>query len=244
MFLIVPFNQHNERAMPDRRVGRRRQFCAVYGSTSPTVALLVTSQNARPRGQWSIVQRAQRLIPARRRLVRRQFIPLSIVPFRLPPARIVGNFVARRGGSGYGRPMMASIPPYALDDQVGYILRRVTQRHLTIFSAAIPEVTTTQFAVLARLAELGPLSQNRLGREAAMDAATVKGVVDRLVRLDLAATTPDPDDRRRLTVRLTEAGAALVAARIPTALVVSDETLAPLNAEERETLLALLARLI
>ena len=62
--------------------------------------------------------------------------------------------------------------PYVLDDQIGYILRRVTQRHLAIFAQAIPDVTTTQFAVLMRLAELGPQSQNALGRETAMDAAT------------------------------------------------------------------------
>jgi cobyrinic acid a,c-diamide synthase len=67
--------------------------------------------------------------------------------------------------------------PYVLDDQIGFVLRRVTQRHLAIFSDAIPEVTTTQFAALAKLAELGPLSQNHLGRVTAMDAATIKGVV-------------------------------------------------------------------
>ncbi len=159
-------------------------------------------------------------------------------------ARTVRNFVACRDASGYGKPMMTQNPRYALDDQVGYILRRVTQRHLAIFSAAIPEVTTTQFAVLARLAELGPLSQNLLGREVAMDGATVKGVVGRLVRLNLAATMPDPDDRRRLTVTLTDTGAALVAARIPTALGVTNDTLAPLNETERRALLALLSRLI
>lgn len=139
---------------------------------------------------------------------------------------------------------MVQPPRYTLDLQIGYILRRVTQRHLAIFSAAIPEVTTTQFAVLARLVQLGPLSQNLLGRETAMDAATVKGVVDRLVRMGLAATTPDPEDRRRLTVALTAAGAALVAARSSTALAISDATLAPLNAAERVTLLALLSRLV
>lgn len=139
---------------------------------------------------------------------------------------------------------MAQPPLYTLDLQIGYLLRRVTQRHLAIFSAAIPEVTTTQFAVLARLVQLGPLSQNLLGRETAMDAATVKGVVDRLIRLGLATTTPDPEDRRRLTVALTDAGAALVAARIPTALAISDDTLAPLTEAERKKLLALLSRLV
>jgi MarR family transcriptional regulator, lower aerobic nicotinate degradation pathway regulator len=132
---------------------------------------------------------------------------------------------------------------YRLDEQIGYVLRRVTQRHLAIFSEAIPEVTTTQFAVLARLAEVGPQSQNRLGRETAMDAATIKGVVDRLAKLGLVATSADPDDRRRLTVSLTEAGSTLFATRVETALVVSEETLAPLSATEQTSLLALLARL-
>ncbi|MBK8441548.1 MAG: MarR family transcriptional regulator [Rhodobacter sp.] len=133
--------------------------------------------------------------------------------------------------------------PYVLDDQIGYILRRVTQRHLAIFAQAIPDVTTTQFAVLMRLAELGPQSQNALGRETAMDAATIKGVVDRLARQGLVATTPDTADRRRLTVALTEAGAALVARLTDTALGVSDQTLAPLTSDERARLITLLSRL-
>jgi len=135
------------------------------------------------------------------------------------------------------------IAGYRLDDQIGYVLRRVTQRHLSIFAAAIPEVTTTQFAILARLAETGPQSQNHLGRAAAMDAATVKGVVDRLARLGLVATTADPEDRRRLTVALTAAGVALYADRVATALQVSQDTLAPLTAAEQALLLALLSRL-
>lgn len=133
---------------------------------------------------------------------------------------------------------------YALDDQVGFLLRRVTQRHLTIFNEAIPEVTTTQFAVLAQLSALGPLSQNHLGRVTAMDAATIKGVVDRLTRQGLVETAPDPEDRRRLTVSLTADGAALFAARLEAGLAVSSRTLDPLSADERAVFLALLARLI
>ena len=134
-------------------------------------------------------------------------------------------------------------PAYRLDDQIGYVLRRVTQRHLAIFAAAIPEVTTTQFAVLARLAETGPLSQNQLGRAVAMDAATIKGVVDRLTRLGLVTTTADQADRRRLTVDLTPAGRTLFIDRLQTALQVSQETLAPLGRDEQAMLMALLSRL-
>lgn len=138
---------------------------------------------------------------------------------------------------------MTSKQPYILDDQVGFLLRRAQQRHLSLFAAAIPQVTTTQWAVLARLSQLGPLSQNHLGRETAMDAATIKGVVDRLVRMGLVATAPDPDDRRRLTVSLTDAGRALHESTWKTALSVSDTTLAPLAGDERTTLMALLLRL-
>jgi MarR family transcriptional regulator, lower aerobic nicotinate degradation pathway regulator len=132
---------------------------------------------------------------------------------------------------------------YRLDDQIGYILRRVTQRHLSLFSEMIPELTTTQFAVLARLAEIGPQSQNHLGRATAMDAATIKGVVDRLVRQGLLATSPDPQDRRRLIIGLSAKGAALFAARVDDAIRVTARTIAPLSETEREQLLGLLARL-
>lgn len=139
---------------------------------------------------------------------------------------------------------MPNKPPYVLDDQIGYVLRRVTQRHLVIFSETIPSITTTQFAVLARLAQMGPLSQNLLGRETAMDAATIKGVVDRLAKQGLLTTAADPSDRRRLTVALTDQGQALFTTTREAAIAVSTQTLGPLSQSERATLLALLGRLV
>lgn len=138
---------------------------------------------------------------------------------------------------------MAKSADYILDTQVGYVLRRVTQRHLAIFSDLIPHVTTTQFAVLARLDELGPQSQNLLGRATAMDAATIKGVVDRLARQGLVVTAANREDRRRLTVALTPEGAQLFKTTQATALTVSEHTLKPLTPDEQTTLMALLARL-
>lgn len=133
---------------------------------------------------------------------------------------------------------------YVLDDQIGYVLRRVTQRHLSIFSARIPRVTTTQWAALARLQALGPMSQNLLGRETAMDAATIKGVVDRLAREGLVFTTPDRKDRRRLTVALTDEGARFFRDWQAAAVEVSGETLAPLSPAERTVFRDLLRRLV
>jgi DNA-binding MarR family transcriptional regulator len=76
-----------------------------------------------------------------------------------------------------------------------------------------------------------------------MDAATIKGVVDRLARLGYVATTADPTDRRRLIVTLTASGEALFRDRFATALQVSQETVSPLDPEEAALLMSLLARL-
>jgi DNA-binding MarR family transcriptional regulator len=132
---------------------------------------------------------------------------------------------------------------YRLEDQVGFLLRRANQRHLAIFAQVIPEVTTTQLAAVARLFELGPLSQNQLGRATAMDAATIKGVVGRLVGRRLVATVPSPEDRRRLVVDLTPEGRALFAELRARGLDASRRTLEPLAPGERARFLALLRKL-
>ncbi|HWV97210.1 MAG TPA: MarR family winged helix-turn-helix transcriptional regulator [Xanthobacteraceae bacterium] len=133
---------------------------------------------------------------------------------------------------------------YILDEQVGFILRQVSQRHTAIFTAAIgASLTTTQWAALSKLAEAGPCSQNQLGRLTAMDVATIKGVIDRLTARGLTETGPDPRDGRRLLVKLTRAGQAMVEKTAPSALQVTEETLAPLTAKERDVFVALLAKL-
>jgi len=132
---------------------------------------------------------------------------------------------------------------YRLDDQVGFILRKASQRHLAIFSELIPGLTARQFAALAKLHQLGPLSQNGLGRETAMDSATVKGVVDRLGQRGLVTTRPSQTDRRRMVVELSPEGAALFRELAGSAFRATDRTLAPLSRAERRSLLALLAKL-
>lgn len=135
-------------------------------------------------------------------------------------------------------------PPYVLDEQIGFILRQVWQRHATIFAREIGiNLTPPQWAALSRLAETGPCSQNQLGRLTAMDVATIKGVIDRLTARGLTETSPDPADRRRLLVSLTRAGQQAAEKAAPNALAISRETLAPLDARERDTLIALLSKL-
>jgi MarR family transcriptional regulator, lower aerobic nicotinate degradation pathway regulator len=140
-----------------------------------------------------------------------------------------------------GKPARAT---YILDEQIGFILRMVSQRHAAIFARDIgTNLTPTQWAALSKLAETGPCSQNQLGRLTAMDVATIKGVIDRLTARGLTETSSDPEDGRRLLVSLTRAGQQLAEKIAPNALAISKETLAPLDAKERETLFALLNRL-
>jgi DNA-binding MarR family transcriptional regulator len=134
--------------------------------------------------------------------------------------------------------------PYQLDEQAGFILRRAFQRHAAIFQGHIVDLTATQWAVLAKLSELEQASQNHLGRLTAMDAATMQGVVRRLMERDLVRRGESPLDRRRLVLRLTDSGRGLVEALTPHALAATRETLAPLAPKERDTFLRLLKKLV
>ena len=137
-----------------------------------------------------------------------------------------------------------SRPAYVLDEQIGFILRQVWQRHATIFAREVGNnLTSAQWAALSKLTETGPCSQNQLGRLTSMDVATIKGVIDRLTARGLTETSPDPEDGRRLLVSLTRAGAQMAEKAAANAFAISKETLAPLEPKERETLFALLNKL-
>jgi DNA-binding MarR family transcriptional regulator len=132
---------------------------------------------------------------------------------------------------------------YRLQDQVGFVLRKAHQRHVSIFAAHIADLTPPQFAALAKLADVEDTSQNQLGSLIAMDAATVKGVIDRLKTRGLVELSRYEGDKRRLLVSLTAQGRETVQRLIPLAERITAETLAPLSAKEAATLMKLLARL-
>jgi len=133
---------------------------------------------------------------------------------------------------------------YVLDEQVGFILRQVNQRHAAIFAASgMDDLTPTQWAALAKLREQGTCSQNLLGRHIAMDAATVKGVVQRLIRRGYVETDPDPTDARRVVLKLSPSGETAYERITETAHRITQETLSPLTPAERDTLVALLKKI-
>src|SRR6185437_11333857 len=133
---------------------------------------------------------------------------------------------------------------YVLDRQAGFLMRVAMQRHTAIFTARMVQgLTQTQFAAMSKLHEVGACSQNHLGRQIYLDAATIKGVVDRLVLRGFLTAMSDATDRRRRAVTLTARGRQVIEAAMVTAAEITTETLAPLTAEERHVVVKLLKKL-
>jgi DNA-binding MarR family transcriptional regulator len=133
---------------------------------------------------------------------------------------------------------------YVLDHQAGFLMRVAMQRHTSIFTSRMVEgLTQTQFAALAKLHEVGPCSQNHLGRLIYLDAATIKGVVDRLHVRGFLTALSDPTDRRRRAVTLTDRGRQVTEAAMKVAAEITAATLTPLTAEEQRLVTKLLRKL-
>lgn len=99
------------------------------------------------------------------------------------------------------------------------------------------------FRLLAALDQYGPSSQADLGRAAGIDRSDVVATVNELAADAMVDRSPDPDDRRRNVVTLTERGRALLQRLDAVLDDVQDAVLAPLTQTERATLVGLLRRL-
>ena len=135
-------------------------------------------------------------------------------------------------------------PPYVLTEQIGYLLRLANQRHLEIFHQHMPDLTPTQFSLLVTMSTCEEASQNELGRQINIDAATTNGVVERLLKKQLICSRIDPTDKRRLRLSLTKAGAQLVAQSIPVAQQITKDTVGSLTPRESRRLTQLLKKLL
>jgi DNA-binding MarR family transcriptional regulator len=96
------------------------------------------------------------------------------------------------------------------------------------------------YALLATLAESGPSSQAELGRRIGLDRSDVTAVVNLLEAHGFLERVPDPADRRRNLVSITEAGSAHLVAMDAVVGRAQAELLAPLDEADRATLVSLL----
>jgi DNA-binding MarR family transcriptional regulator len=122
----------------------------------------------------------------------------------------------------------------------GYLIRRAQQIHAAIWADRVRDVTGPQYAVLASIAGLGTADQAQIGTMASLDSSSTAEVVNRLGERGWLAKEPDPQDRRRVRIRLT--GPAATAMRLLTGPVeqVQADVLSVLGPAERDTFVATL----
>ncbi|MDX6741366.1 MarR family winged helix-turn-helix transcriptional regulator [Actinocorallia sp. A-T 12471] len=99
------------------------------------------------------------------------------------------------------------------------------------------------YAVLASLGEFGPASQAALSRRTGIYRSDMVGLLNELAERGLIERTPDPDDRRRNVVTLTELGRSRLHDLDAVQADLQDQLLTPLSTNEREQLVEMLLRL-
>lgn len=97
--------------------------------------------------------------------------------------------------------------PYYLISRASLAITAVLKKELTKVGAG--EVRVSYLGVLLALWNADDCKIGDLGRRAGLEPSTMTGVLDRMVRDGLVERGPDPDDRRALRIRLTDAGRAI-----------------------------------
>lgn len=128
----------------------------------------------------------------------------------------------------------------------GHLIRRAHQVAVAIFmeEAGAFDVTPVQFAILNALIEDPGEDQVTLAGKVAFDAATFGSVIGRLESKGWVRREPDAADRRRKLLWITPQGKAAAAQMKRAVSRVQGRIVAPLDAAERNQLLALLDKLV
>ena len=143
------------------------------------------------------------------------------------------------------RPDLPSLP-MALFGRLSEVAERVMREHMNpLFAEA--GLQSGEFDVLATLRRSGEpymLSPTRLYEATMISSGGMTDRLDRLERARLIERRPDPRDRRGKLIALTEAGRRVIDETLGRHVANEERLLAALTQAERETLDALLKKLI
>ena len=140
---------------------------------------------------------------------------------------------------------MSEAPLPAIRSLPSWLLGRAAARGRALVAEALAgeDMRMWHHVVLSAVRDLAPVAQADLGRGVRLDPKDLVGVLNDLQSAGLVVREPDPKDRRKNTVSLTERGARLLKRCEKAARAANDELLAPLSAAEREQFMAMLLRI-
>ena len=135
--------------------------------------------------------------------------------------------------------------PWPLHDRPGYLIRRLHQIHVALFSAACREfdITPIQYSLLSALAPEA-CDQTTLAQSIAVDRVTATGALTRLVARGLVERGVSARDRRSRLCKITVAGRDLLHRIEPRARLAHLQTVAALRPAERRVLMSALKSLV
>ncbi|MGQ4418103.1 MarR family winged helix-turn-helix transcriptional regulator [Streptomyces sp. SAS_269] len=140
---------------------------------------------------------------------------------------------------------MAEAPLPAIRALPSWVLGRAAARGRALVADALAAegMKMWHHVVLSAVRDLAPVAQADLGRGVGLDAKDLVGVLDDLQSAGFVLRAPDPKDRRKNAVSLTEDGARLLVRCEKAARQANDELLAPLSTTERDQFMVLLIRI-
>ncbi|MFF9813392.1 MarR family winged helix-turn-helix transcriptional regulator [Streptomyces sp. NPDC014006] len=139
---------------------------------------------------------------------------------------------------------MAEAPLPAIRSLPSWLLGRAAARGRALVAEALAAqgMKMWHHVVLSAVRDLAPVAQADLGRGVGLDPKDLVGVLNDLQSASLVLREPDPKDRRKNAVRLTEQGERMLQRCEEVACAANAELLEPLSEEERERFLEMLVR--
>ncbi len=136
-------------------------------------------------------------------------------------------------------------PPEPLASAVGFLLSWNGQRMAHRFAEALAPLglRPPHFGVMTITESTPGVTQQQLVSKAMIDPSSMVAVLDSLEQMGLAERRANPSDRRKHAVHLTAKGRRKLARARLVATELAEQTFAPLDAGERETLRLLLRKL-
>jgi DNA-binding MarR family transcriptional regulator len=136
--------------------------------------------------------------------------------------------------------------PERVRTKASWLLNQATMPANRLLAGALATAGARRhhYVLLAALDEVGPASQAELSRRTGIDRSDIVAALNELAEQGLVERATDPADHRRNVVTLTTAGRRHLRTLDGLLAQVQDDLLAPLAPDEREQLVALLARVV